>query len=387
MNGLLFVCAAMVLCGSPALAQDAGTTVETSSNGWERYNWLQPAADPQAQSASGETVKVTSGQDVRDPFKVLSTGSLWQDKYDALYTRRLADPLTLAYETSSTVMTETAPSLPLEGGSPDDLTRGQKVSLLFQPLPTLTLSGNLHESVADEAMTGDSLVTTGAGFSAEGHLPLNSVLILGFNSDQTGADLDTASSTTDTYNAQFSQPLGKLPVTAMFKGQYQETSTAGAPVSSLPSLEQSLVWKPMQDTTLQMGLRQQHYQEYPGIDNQFNQALFADWSQKMAVDVSWHSYAEVLNTRGMIDQAPASPIASGANGTPQATPPGSNASLTSSLPVSLQDQTLTFSTGPSFLLDKDISASLEYSNRWDKNPAAGAMGDEQRVSVSVKGSF
>jgi len=123
------------------------------------------------------------------------------------------------------------------------------------------------------------------------------------------------------------------------------------------------------------------------LRHQLNEALFADWSQKLVDNVSWHSYAEVLNSRGLLDQAPASAIATGTNGTAQATAPGSNASLTSSLPISIDDQTLTFSTGPSFVLEKDISASVEYSNRWDKNPAPGSIGQEQRVSVSVKGTF
>ena len=118
-----------------------------------------------------------------------------------------------------------------------------------------------------------------------------------------------------------------------------------------------------------------------------NEALFADWSQKVLDNVSWHSYAEVLNSKGLLDQAPGAPISSGANGTPQATTPGSNASPTSSLPLSIEDQTVTFSTGPSVQLQKDISASLEYSNRWDKNPAPGSTGQEQRVSVSLKGTF
>jgi hypothetical protein len=38
-------------------------------------------------------------------------------------------------------------------------------------------------------------------------------------------------------------------------------------------------------------------------------------------------------------------------------------------------------------LQKDISASVEYSDRWDKNPAPGTVGQEQRVSVSIKGTF
>jgi hypothetical protein len=198
---------------------------------------------------------------------------------------------------------------------------------------------------------------------------------------------DALAAQTESFNAQIEQPLGHLPLTAQIKGGFQDNTVGGAPAGSLPSLEQSLVWKPLTNTTFQVGLRQQQYQEYPGIDHQLNEALFADLSQQMSDNISWHSYAEVLNTKGLYTDAPAAPIASGSNGTAQATVPGSNAALTSSLPVSMQDQTLTISTGPSVQLQKDLSASLEYSNRWDKNPAPGSTGAEQRVSVSVKGSF
>ena len=68
--------------------------------------------------------------------------------------------------------------------------------------------------------------------------------------------------------------------------------------------------------------------------------IFADFSRKVIDNVSWHSYGELLNTRGMVDQAPLSALASGANGTAQATGPGDNISPTSSVPLSLQDQTL-----------------------------------------------
>ena len=196
---------------------------------------------------------------------------------------------------------------------------------------------------------------------------------MGANSDHTAPDVPTGLvSATNSYDMQYQQPLGKLPISALLKGHYEGTSTGGGAPTSLPSLEQSLVWKPADDTTIQAGLRQQQYQEYPGVDHQLNEALFADWSQKVIDNVSWHSYAEVLNSRGLLDQAPASAIASGANGTAQGTNPPTSGSPTSSLPISIEDQTLTFSTGPSFKLQQDISASVEYSDRWDKNPARAA---------------
>ena len=377
-RGLILVGLAVGLM-AVARAQDAALPGNASSAaGWQNYDWLAPAVDRQRQASSGETLNATETQDLGNPFTVLSAGSLWQEKYGAVYTRQLADSLSLSCETSNVVL----------GDDSQPLSCVQKVGVQFQPVAQLTLRGDLADSTNDSALPDESTSTTSAGFSAENHLPLNAVLTFGLRSDCTSADSPVGAATqTNAYDAQINQPIGQLPLTAVVKGHYEETSDGGAPATSLPSLEQSFVWKPMQETTIQAGLRQQQYQEYPGVDHELNEALFADWSQKVVDNVTWHSYAEVLNSRGLLDQAPASPIASGANGTAQASTPESNSSLTSSLPISIEDQTVTFSTGPSFLLQKDISASLEYSDRWDKNPAPGTVNQEQRISVSLKGSF
>ncbi len=357
-----------VLIAGRALAQD---TAQSGSSAFLQSDWLKPAA-------SVESFKVTTGPAVTDPFTVLSSGALWQDTTGGIYTRRVADTLSLTCETSTVAM----------GDDSEQLLRSQKVGFQFQPSGGFTFRGDVHDSTTDAYLPADSTSTRGADFSAETHLPSKSDLTLGVRSDRTSIDAPSGIETqTNAYDAQIKQPVGALPLSAILKGHYEDTSEGKAPATSLPSLEQSLQWKPAQDTTLQMGLRQQQYQEYPGVDHQLNEALFADWSQKVIDNVAWHSYAEVLNSKGLLDAAPASPLASGANGTPQATTPGSNASLTSSLPVSIDDQTLTFSTGPSFKVEKDISASVEYSNRWDKNPAPGSIGQEQRISISVKGSF
>ncbi len=375
----------VVSLASPAKAQ----TPDTSNQGWQKYDWLNSSETQQQQAAADGKVSTSAGQEIKDPFSVVSSGALWQEKVSTTYTRRINDTLILSYESSSTLLNESAsPVLPLAGGTPDDLTHGQEVGLQFQPSDILIVRGDVHATTTDAAMPGDTLVTSGAGVSAESHLPLNSVLSLGVNSNRSGSDNSYLGVSTDTtYDAQVVKPVGNLPLSAVLKGHFEETQAPGSVVGRSPSLEQSLTWKPVQDTTIQMGLRQQQYQEYPGVDNQFNEAIFADLSHKIIDNVTWHSYGELLNTRGLVDQAPASPLASGANGTAQATGPGDNISPASSVPLSLQDQTLTFSTGPSFQLQKDISASVEYSNRWDKNPAPGSIGQEQRVSLSVKGSF
>ena len=375
-RGLLLLGTLVLATVGTARAQDGIQPGETSASAWQHYDWL--SADGGQQKQTVETVKSSVTQDVSDPFTVVSSGTLWQEKYGAVDTKRLDDTLLLSCETSS---------IDLYDGS-DDLSRSQKVGLEFQPVQEFILRADLHDAASDAPMPGQSTTTSGTAISAEGHLPMNAVLTLGAHTDYTAYDEPSLpGSQTTAYDAQFRQPLGSLPLSAILKGHYEGTSVGGAAPTSLPSLEQSLEWKPLTNTTLQAGLRQQQYQEYPGVDHELNEALFADWQQKIVDDVSWHSYAEILNSKGLLDTAPAAAISSGANGTAQQNNPANNGSLTSSLPVSVDNQTLTFSTGPSFKLQQDISASVEYSDRWDSNPATGTSGQEQRVSVSVKGSF
>lgn len=385
-GGGLILGAALCLTGGRLPAQETISSDTAPPSSLRNADWLKPIEDQQRQAASGSTFTATAGHDASDPFSVLSTGSLWQEKYGTTYTRRMGDAFALSYETSAVTLSNGPnPYLPLSDGS-DNLSQGQKAAVRFRPVESLTLSGNVHNSISDGSLPSSSVVTHGTGFAAESRLPFRSVLTLGVNADESGTDLGSDSfGQSKAYDAQLQQPLGKMPLTAEVKGHYDETTAPGTTGSKSPFLEQSLVWKPEQDTTVKFGLRQQHYQDFPGISNEFNQAIFADWSQKILPDVSWHSYAEVLNSRGVQDVAPAVPIASGANGTPQATTPGPT--ISSALPVTLDDKTLTFSTGPSFLLEKNLSASIEYSNRWDQNPLPGAVGQEQRVSVSLKGTF
>ncbi len=247
----------------------------------------------------------------------------------------------------------------------------------------MTVSSNVHDSSNDQSPNTPE--TTGAGASVETHLPLDTTFSAAVNSDHAVADANPGLDVeTNAYDAQLQKPLGKLPVSLVLKGHYVETDTPGSGATRLPSFEQSLVWKPVADMTLQAGLRQQQYQNFPGITNELNEALFADWSQKIVGDLSWHSYAEMINSRSTIEVAEAG---EGTNGTAQPNTPNGGSSVTSALPVSKTDETETFTTGPSLKLQQDLSASLEYSSSWDQNPAPGAVGDEQRVSVSLKGSF
>lgn len=370
---------AFTLLGTAAHATDMDAVLG-SPNGWQRYDWLSPSASSSVPT-SGKLTS-TAGDTASDPFAVVPNGSLWREKYDAAYTQPLPGQLTLSYEAGGNTLD--AQSAPAQGVAAD-LSHQQKAGVQFQPISQLTVGSNFHDSVSDIGSPTALAETRGTGVTAESHLPLNSVLTLGVNSDTTTTPsaLVPAATADNAYDAQLKQPLGKLPLTAMVKGHYEETSQNGTLLSRMPSLEQSLVWKPADSTSIQMGLRQQQYQSFPGVSNSLNEALFADWSQTLIPDVTWHSYAEVLNSRTMQDIAPAAPTTTGTNGTPQSDDPTNSPAV----PTSLTDETVTFSTGPSFKVNRDVSASVEYSNRLDRNPLPGSAGPEQRVSVSLKGTF
>jgi hypothetical protein len=122
----------VALFGTPARAQSLSPAADIPG-----ADWLNTTPGQQTQAAAGGTVTATAGHDVKDPFSVLSTGSLWQERYDAVYTRRLDDALSLNYETRATTFSEAAdPASSLTDGSADDLSSGQKLALQFRPGPT-----------------------------------------------------------------------------------------------------------------------------------------------------------------------------------------------------------------------------------------------------------
>jgi len=364
-------------CGWTFLLVMAGTVLASADDALTasllRYDWVQPDAMQSGQTQNG-TFSTASGVDLSDPFAVVANGSLWQERQSVTYSRSVMDHLTLNCSSSATS----------EDGAPDQLGSEVRAESVFQPIETLKITGNVHNDSSNQ--DAPTATTNGAGASVETHLPLDTVFTAAVNSDQAKCDTDPALDVgTNAYDAQVQKPIGKLPLSLMLKGHYVETDTPGTGATRLPSFEQSLVWKPAGDTTVQAGLRQQQYQNFPGIDNELDEALFADWSQKILGDnLTWHSYAEVINTRSTVEVAEAG---AGSNGTAQPTVPQGGSTVASTLPVSTSDEKLTFSTGPSMQLQKDLQASLQYSSSWDQNPTPGTVGSEQRVSVSLKGSF
>ena len=185
---------------------------QNSATAWQSYDWLAPAEQQQRQAASGETFQATAGQDVSDPFAVLSSDSLWQEKYGAVYGRQLSETLSLSCDTSAVVLDDDS----------EDLSKAQKVGVQFQPVEQLTLRGDLHGSTIDTPLSSESTITSGTTFSAEGHLPLSAVLTLGVQTDRTSIDAPAGlGSQTNAYDAQWKQPIGQLPLTAVLKGHYE----------------------------------------------------------------------------------------------------------------------------------------------------------------------
>ena len=327
----------------------------------------QPVAPPGAFTTA-------TGVDLSDPFSVVSSDSLWQDKQSVTYSRAIGDHLTLDCSSSSVS----------EYGLPGQLGTGVRASTIYQPADAVKVTGSVHNDSNGSSLT--PVNTAGAGWALETHLPLDAVFTAAVNRDEARADANPGLDvTTQAYDAQLQKPLGKMPVTLLLKSHLVETAAPDSGATRLPSFEQSLTWKPAAETTLQAGLRQEQYQDFPGIDHELNEALFADWSQKLVDNkLEWHSYAEMMNTRSTVEIAEAG---AGANGTAQPDVPQGGTTVSSALPVSTTDEKLTFATGPSVKLQDDLSASLQYSSSWDQNPAPGASGGEQRISVSLKGSF
>ena len=185
-------------------------------------------------------------------------------------------------------------------GAPSAQSNNVTAEGIYKPLEIVTIKSNVHDSSNDVDPSAPE--TTGAGASVETHLPLDTVFTAAVNSDHSVSDTDPGFDVqTNACDAQLQKPLGKLPVNLVLKGHYVETDTPGAGATRLPSFEQSLVWKPVADMTLQAGLRQEQYQNFPGITNELNDALFADWSQKIIDNISWHSYAEMINSRSTVE--------------------------------------------------------------------------------------
>ena len=356
-----------------AVAGLSAASADTLESQTRQSDWLPPV-DQQAVEQRYGTFSTAAGVDLSDPFAVVSSGSLYQDKQSVTYSRSIADQFSLNCSSSSITV----------DGSPDELGSDVRAESVYRLADAVTLRGNVHDDESDQSLSATQ--TSGAGAALETHLPLDTIFTAAVNSDQTRPDTDVSAGTqTSAYDAQLQKPVGQLPLSLILKGHYVETAAPGSSATRLPSLEQSLVWKPLSDTTLQAGLRQEQYQDVPGIDHQLNQALFADWSQKLLGDsFTWHSYAEMINTRSTVEIAESG---LGANGTAQPNVPQGGTSLGSTLPVSTTDERVTFSTGPSVQLEKNIVASLQYSSSWDQAPAVGSAGQDQRVSVSLKGSF
>ena len=210
-----------------------------------RHASLMTGSSNQRSSASrmpGELSPPLRVPDLKDPFAVVPRPARFgKDKQSTVYSRPLIDQLAVSCATSRIT----------QDGAPNVLARDAMVSTAYKPVDALTLQGTVHNSSSDPGLA--PVTTSGAGGAAEAHLPLGSIVNLAATSDQTrsanpGLDVDTTA-----YDAQLQKPVGKLPLTLVLKGRDVETAAPGTGTTRLPSLEQSLVWKPADDTTLQAG--------------------------------------------------------------------------------------------------------------------------------------
>ena len=190
-----------------------------------RYDLLP--AEQQTAAAHNGTFSTSSGVDLSNPFTVLAAGSLWQDKESVTYSRPVADHLSLNCTSSSTS----------EDGLPDQLGTEVRAASVYQPVQTVTITGNVHNDSNGGSLTPVS--TNGAGCSLETHLPLDTVFTAAVNRDDARADANPGLDvTTQAYDAQVQKPLGKMPVSLLLKGHLIETASPDAATTRLPSFEQ-----------------------------------------------------------------------------------------------------------------------------------------------------
>ena len=234
---------ALALLGTSLRAQDTDASLG-SSTGWERYDWLK-AGDSSTEPTGGQLTATTSQDLGTDPFAVVTNGSIWQEKYGATYIQPVTGALAFSYESDAVTLNQdgTGSTTPTDG-TPGDLSHAQKAAMQFQPLPQVKLTGNVHDMDDEMGPPNAAMNTRGTGVTAETQLPLNSTLTLGASSDDTATGQVGVVTTSDnSYDAQIKQPLGKLPLTAVFKSHYEETTSEGTVQTRLPSIEQSLVWE------------------------------------------------------------------------------------------------------------------------------------------------
>jgi len=76
-KSLLVLGLATVLGPTFAPAQEPAPAVDSASTAWQRYDWLKPSVDTQAQATANETITASVKQEFKDPVNVISTGALW----------------------------------------------------------------------------------------------------------------------------------------------------------------------------------------------------------------------------------------------------------------------------------------------------------------------
>ena len=203
-----------------ARAQDSVTQPDSTATSWQRYDWLAPTANAQSTSPDGK-IQATESRDVHDPFKAVATGSLNKEKYGAVYTRQMADMLTLSCEANAIVVSDDA----------QELSNGQKVGVQFQPMPQLTLRCDVHGVGRRCArMPADSTTTTGAacfGGEASAAQQRDADGRREFGPHRRRCPHRPRLGRPTAYDVQYQQPLGKLPLSAVLKGHYEGTSTGG----------------------------------------------------------------------------------------------------------------------------------------------------------------
>jgi len=211
------------------------------------------------------------------------------------------DPLSLSCETSAVVLSD---------DSEDAFTRSESRLSVSTDGANLTLRGDLHESMSDAPLPGQLDHQRAAAHSppratcrSTRSLPWASIPTarppMCLQASETQPTLTTRKSSSRSANCR-SRPSSR----AITRGDIDERRSRNEPAltGAIARLE-----KPLQDTMCRWELRPA---TIPGISRRrpsTQRSALCDWSQIIVDAFSWHSYAEVLNSHGLLDQAPAAP--------------------------------------------------------------------------------
>jgi hypothetical protein len=235
------------------------------------------------------------------------------------------------------------------------LTKRDELALEWRPLPSVkseVWSGVIQNS-SEDLLFDQAAIEHGGRLTSKPH-PLTSLsLATTLREPLDDAEPATSSSKVE---AAWKQKLGQLPLTLEATPSYIESKTPGDPSHRLTS-RQALVWNASGDSLLSVGTQWSETEKSFQQQNETQLSYFGEWNRKVSPDISLSVRSEFEQSR---QQTPAS---------------------------FHETQRTTLRAGPSFRLNEDLNARIDFKAAADLQKTGQARPPEQAVSLSLQGRF